>query len=174
VLVKVNPKPAVDAGPDQILNLDEPMYLNAMGTGTLTWIAGEGILCRACPNSQITPSNSSVYVIEAVNQYGCKATDEMHVEVTKDHNVYIPNIFTPNFDGKNDVFLVYGTGITKLEMVIFDRWGEKLFTSTDQLKGWDGTYKGVLSKNDSYVYLINYTSLDGKKHTKTGHVSLLK
>lgn len=174
VLVKVSPKPEVYAGPDFTINLDEPMYLNASGTGTMTWIFGEGILCHACPNSQITPKNSGNYVIETVNAAGCKAQDEVFVEVTKEYNIYIPNIFTPNFDGMNDMFLVYGTGISKIELIVFDRWGEKLFTSTDQLKGWDGTYKGQLSKNDVYVYLVNYTTIDGKKHTKSGHVSLLK
>ncbi|MFI5140111.1 MAG: T9SS type B sorting domain-containing protein, partial [Sphingobacteriales bacterium] len=83
-------------------------------------------------------------------------------------------IFTPNYDGLNDVFLVYGTGITKLEMYIFDRWGEKLFYSNDQLKGWDGIYKGELCKDDVYVYLVNFTGLDNSKHTKTGHVTLMK
>jgi len=174
VLVQVSPKPQVNAGPDQILNLDEPMYLNASGTGTMTWIFGENILCHDCPNSQITPENSGDYIIETVNKLGCKAQDVVHIEVTKDFNVYIPNVFTPNFDGNNDVFLVYGTGITKLQMIIFDRWGERLFVSDDQKKGWDGTYQDVLSKNDVYVYQINYTTLDNKKHTKTGHVSLLK
>jgi len=72
------------------------------------------------------------------------------------------------------VFLVYGTGLNKVEMIIFDRWGEKLYTSNDQLKGWDGTFKSGEVKQDVYTYLINYTSLDGKKHTKTGHVTLLK
>lgn len=174
VLVKVLPKPEVYAGPDQILNLDEPMYLNASGTGTMTWIFGEGILCHSCPNSQITPVNSGEYVIETVNNAGCKAQDEMHVEVTKEYNVYIPNAFSPNYDGINDEFLVYGTGITKIEVSIFDRWGEKLYTSTEQLKGWNGTYKGQECKQDVYTVVINFTTLDNKKHTKTGHVSLLK
>lgn len=174
VLVKINPKAEVNAGEDLVFNLDELMYINAIGTGTLTWLSGEGVYCASCPSTQIMPKNSSCYVVQSINSYGCKAKDEVCVEVTKDHNIYIPNIFTPNFDGINDVFLVYGTGLTKLEMTIFDRWGEKLFFSNDQLKGWDGTYKGKESKQDVYTYLINYTSLDGKKHTKTGHVSLLK
>lgn len=174
VLVKVLPKPEVYAGPDQILNLDEPMYLNASGTGTLTWIFGEGIICHDCPNSQITPQNSGEYVIETVNNAGCKAQDAVHIEVTKDYNIYIPNAFSPNFDGINDEFLVYGTGIIKIEVAIFDRWGERLFTSTEQLKGWNGTFKGQECKQDVYTVLVNYTTLDNKKHTKTGHVSLLK
>jgi gliding motility-associated-like protein len=174
VTVNVHPYPEVNAGPDQTLNLDEPMYLNATGTGTLTWVFGEGILCKDCPYTQIMPKNSSCYRIEAVNQFGCKATDEVCVEVTKDYNVYIPNVFTPNYDGINDMFMVYGTGIEEIEMIIFDRWGEKLYTSTEQLKGWDGVYKGEMSKNDAYVYLINFKTIDGKKHTRTGHVTLMK
>ncbi len=174
VSVKVNPTPTVNAGEDFIVNLDEPMYLNGVGSGTVTWIAGEGIFCHPCPNSQIMPKQSSCYTIRAINDYNCIATDEVCVEVTTNYNIYIPNIFTPNEDGMNDVFLVYGTGLTKFEMTIFDRWGEKLFVSKDQLVGWDGSYKGKISKNDVYPYLVQYTSLDGQKHTKSGHVTLLK
>ncbi len=88
--------------------------------------------------------------------------------------IYIPNTFTPNDDGLNDVFLVYGTGINKFEMSIFDRWGQKLFGSKDQLKGWDGFFKNELCKSDVYVYVVTYTSIDGKTHTKIGHVTLMK
>ncbi|MBK7311982.1 MAG: gliding motility-associated C-terminal domain-containing protein [Sphingobacteriaceae bacterium] len=150
------------------------MYLKATSNGTLTWISGEGVLCASCPNTQIMAKKSGCYLAETVNSFGCKSRDEVCVEVTTDYNIYIPNVFTPNGDGNNDVFLVYGTGITKLEMTIFDRWGEKLFNSKDQLLGWDGMYKGVLSKQDAYTYMVTYTSLDGKKHEKTGHVTLLK
>lgn len=174
VHVKVNPHPTVNAGPDKTYNIDEPMYLDAKGNGTLTWIYGDGILCRPCPNTQIMPQNSGYYRIEAVNEFGCKAIDEVFIEVTKDFSIYIPNIFTPNDDGMNDVFLIYGAGFTDLKLTIFDRWGEKLYESEDQLKGWDGTYKSELSKNDVYVYLVTFKSLDGKIHTRTGHVTLMK
>jgi gliding motility-associated-like protein len=174
VSVHVNPTPTVNAGEDFAANLDEPMHLNGAGSGTVTWIAGEEIMCHVCPNSQIFPKQSGIYRIRAVNDFGCIADDEVFVEVTTNYNIYIPNVFTPNEDGLNDVFIVYGTGLTKFEMTVFDRWGEKLFVSNDQLKGWDGSYKGKLSKNDAYPYMIQYTSLDGKKHTKTGHVTLLK
>jgi gliding motility-associated-like protein len=174
VLVKVNPIPTANAGEDFIANLDEPMYLKGSSNGTITWVSGEEVQCATCPNSQIMPKKSGCYVMEATNSFGCKSRDEVCVEVTSNYNIYIPNVFTPNGDGNNDVFLVYGTGLSKFDMTIFDRWGEKLFNSKDQLQGWDGTYKGVLSKQDAYTYLIIYTSLDGKKHEKTGHVTLLK
>lgn len=135
VLVQVNPTPTVYAGEDRVFNLDEPMYLNAKGQGVLTWIFGEEILCKDCPNSQIMPQNSGCYVIQAMNQHGCKATDEVCIEVLKNYNIYIPNVFTPNADGINDEFLVYGTGITKLEMYIFDRWGRTTLLLRLSIKG---------------------------------------
>lgn len=174
VYVHVNPNPTVNAGEDFSVNLDEPMYLNANGTGTLTWIAGEAVLCTNCPNSQIMPKASSCYKIQAVNEFGCKAFDDVCVEVTTNYNIYIPNVFTPNNDGLNDIFLVYGTGISNFEMTIFDRWGEKLYVSKDQLTGWDGSYKGQICKNDVYPYLVKFKALDGKIVTRTGHVTLMK
>jgi gliding motility-associated-like protein len=174
VLVQVNPTPTIDVGPDLTFNLDEPMYINAVGSGTLTWISGEKILCASCPSTQILPTTSGCYKAQAINQFGCTAVDELCVDITTDYNIYIPNVFTPNADGKNDAFIVYGTGITKIEILIFDRWGEKLFSTTDAQKGWDGTVKGVLSKEDAYTYVVNFSALDGKTHTKTGHVTLLK
>jgi len=174
VLVKVNPQPTVNTGPDLIFNSDEPMYLKAIGTGTITWILGDGILCHDCPNSQVITRIGGNYIAQTINQYGCKSTDDLNIEVTNYYSIYIPNVFTPNFDDINDTFLVYGVGISNVEMSIFDRWGEKLFNSKEQLKGWDGTYKGEFCKSDVYTYTVNFTSLDGKKHTKSGHVSLLK
>jgi gliding motility-associated-like protein len=172
--VKVYPQPTVDAGPDMIYNSDEAMFLNAKGTGTLTWIFGENIVCNVCPQSQITATRSGVYQVQTVNDFGCKATDEVWVEVTNDYPVFIPNSFTPNNDGLNDVFLVYGQSIIQMEMLIFDRWQHQIFSSTDQLKGWDGTYRGQIVKNDSYIYVINYKTYDGKKHTKTGFVDVVR
>jgi gliding motility-associated-like protein len=174
VFVKVNPLPVVDAGPDMSFNADDPMYLNAKGTGTLTWTFGEGILCHVCPNSQFMATKSGNYKIQAVNEYGCVATDDLNVEITNDWSIYIPNVFTPNYDDNNETFLVYGVGISEIAVTIFDRWGAQIYHDNNQTKGWDGTFKGELCKNDVYVYLVTFKSLDGMKHTKSGHVTLLK
>jgi gliding motility-associated-like protein len=172
VSVVINLKPTVFAGKDSTFNLDEPMFIRANGTGTLTWISGDGIYCRDCPETKIVATQSGCYVIETVNEFGCKASDEVCIEVTLNSGVYIPNGFTPNDDGLNDVFLVYGYSISDVTMEIFDKWGEKLFSSSDQKLGWNGTYKGTICKNDSYVYKVGYKSLDGKKHFKTGYISI--
>lgn len=172
VFVKVNPNPEVTAGRDTTLNLEQPMFLSAVGSGTMTWINGEEIMCKVCPNSQVFPQRNSCYTIETVNDFGCKAFDEMCIEVTKDFSIYVPNAFTPNGDGINDEFLAYGYNITDFSMDIFNRWGEKLFSSKELTTGWKGVYKGVLCEVSVYVYEISYKGLDGKKVNKTGHVTL--
>jgi len=174
VLVRVNPTPTVSAGADAVFNTDEPMFIEAKGTGTISWIQGNGIQCKDCPYTQITTRASGCYVAQAINQFGCKATDEVCIEITNDYNIYIPNIFTPNEDGLNDVFKVHGTGITEMTLTIFDRWGEELHRSTDPDKGWNGFYKETLCKNDVYAYLVVFKTMSGKIHTRTGHVTLMK
>ncbi|MBK7817822.1 MAG: gliding motility-associated C-terminal domain-containing protein [Sphingobacteriaceae bacterium] len=174
VLVKVSPQPTVNAGPDMTYNSDEQMFLNAKGTGTITWTFGDNIICKVCPNSQITATRSGVYYATTTNEFGCTATDDVWIEVTNDYPIFIPNSFTPNYDGLNDLFLVYGEGIIKIEMNIYDRWHKKIFSSNDQLTGWDGMYRGEIVKNDSYLYIINYTTYDNKKRSKTGYVIVVR
>ena len=172
VFVKVNPNPTVVAGRDTTFNLEQPKFISALGTGTLTWIDGTEIMCRVCPNSQVFPTATGCYVVEALNEFGCKATDEMCIEVTTEFGVYVPNAFSPNGDGVNDEFLISGFNITDITMDIFNRWGEKLFSSKDIAQGWKGTFKSQPCEVAVYVYKITYKGLDGKKYNKTGHVTL--
>jgi gliding motility-associated-like protein len=172
VYVKVNPNPTVKAGRDTTINLDQPMFINAIGTGTMTWIDGEEIMCRVCPTSQVFPTRNSCYVVETINEFGCKAKDDMCIEVTREFGIFVPNTFSPNGDGINDEFLMSGYNISEVSMDVFDRWGEKLFSSKDINIGWNGTFKNVPCENAVYVYKITYKGLDGKKANKTGHVTL--
>ncbi len=172
IYVQVNPNPKVQAGRDTSINLNEPMYLSASGTGTMTWIDGEEIACKDCPNSQVFPKRNSCYVIETVNEFGCKAKDQMCIEVTRDFGIYIPNVFSPNGDGLNDEFLVFGYNISEFYIEIFDRWGEFIFNSKDITIGWKGTYKNKICQDGVYVYKVSYKGLDGIKTSKTGHVTL--
>jgi gliding motility-associated-like protein len=171
ISVMVYPNPTVNAGPDMRFNIEDPdKYLNATGSGTLSWISGDGTYCIPCPETFLITTKDGCYTIEAVNDYGCKAQDEVCIEIIKDFGVYIPDAFTPNGDGLNDAFYVYGYNITDFSMEIFDRWGELIFTSNDQLKGWPGTYMGKEVQMDIYVYKVSYKGLDGKVYYRTGHV----
>lgn len=174
VLVEVNPKPQIFAGRDSIYNLDEAIILNASGTGTITWISGEGVLCKVCPTTAVKIDRDECFVAEAVNDFGCKVQDKICIQVTSEFGVYIPNTFTPNDDKINDIFYVYANNIFNFNLEIFDRWGTNLFSSKDQSIGWDGTYKAKLCKNDTYIYKVSFKGLNGKSYTRNGYVSLMK
>ncbi|MCA0429923.1 MAG: gliding motility-associated C-terminal domain-containing protein [Bacteroidetes bacterium] len=175
VSLAVNPLPKVNAGEDVTFNVDDQIFLNATGTGTMTWISGEEIVCKDCPTTQLTAKRSGCYVVQTVNEFGCKSQDEVCVTITYDYGIYIPNTFTPNGDGKNDEFKVFAYSVQPdVKMEIFDRWGEKLFSSEDINKGWDGKYKGNDCKADTYIYKVSYKGIDNKVVNKTGHVSILR
>lgn len=91
---------------------------------------------------------------------------------------YIPNTFTPNGDGVNDEFNIYAHGISpdNFEMLVFDRWGNKIFTSRDVNEGWNGAVnnRGPVVEEDVYVYRFNYKDVMGKKHKAIGHVTIVK
>lgn len=88
--------------------------------------------------------------------------------------VSIPNAFTPNGDGHNDVFRVLGNGLTDVRMRVFDRWGEKVFDGDGQYRGWDGTVKGQPAATGAYVYFVTYTDPQGRQQERRGSVTLLR
>ena len=118
--------------------------------------------------------NPGTYPVALVvkNKWGCADTVVKTITINEDFAIYLPNTFTPNDDGINDVFAPKGLGVVKYTMTIYDRWGEKLFSTNDFTKGWDGTYKGVNCKNDVYVYKMSYYNNQDKKIDKTGHVTI--
>jgi gliding motility-associated-like protein len=113
--------------------------------------------------------------LRSTNQFGCSDSIEKTLEVQDVFTIYVSNTFTPNGDGKNDVFTPVIRGVKKIEFYIFDRWGKNIFY-TDQLnKGWDGTYlTEELVQQDTYVYKIVAVDINDKKHLKEGHVNLVK
>jgi len=116
----------------------------------------------------------------ATSYLGCKDEITKTIEVKNNYNIFIPNTFTPNFDGLNDLFIPVFTkeGIdTKFfEMEIFDRWGHSIFRTKDINKGWDGSVqnKGEPLKEDTYIYKIKYKDAEGNLTEKIGNVALVK
>ncbi len=111
-----------------------------------------------------------------MNQHGCVDTVTNCLVIDPIYTLYIPDAFTPNGNGINEVFMAKGNDIKTFEMYIFDRWGMQLFHSTDINNGWDGTAKAGSSvcQEDTYVYLINATDHKNIKHTYLGKVNLIK
>lgn len=96
------------------------------------------------------------------------------MEVYPEMTVYIPNAFTPNDDGVNDTFGVVGAGIANFSMVIYNRWGQLMFESTEVDQHWDGTYKGNTPALGSYFYSITAQGLKGARQTKNGSFDLIR
>ncbi|MBV4355706.1 T9SS type B sorting domain-containing protein [Pinibacter aurantiacus] len=93
---------------------------------------------------------------------------------TLGNSVFVPNTFTPNNDGKNDIFKVYGNTIASSKMMVFNQWGEKIFESTTKEKGWDGTYNGQAQPVGVYVYVITLKLTDGTDMVKKGSLNLIR
>jgi gliding motility-associated-like protein len=126
--------------------------------------------------SQEYGSNYTV-TLTVTNQEGCTDDTTLMVIVEPEFTFFIPNAFTPNGDGNNDVFFGTGIGIAKYEMWIFDRWGNLIFTCSDLNQTWDGTVQGKggdLCQIDTYVWKVAITDVFDKKHKYIGHVSLIR
>jgi gliding motility-associated-like protein len=130
------------------------------------------------PSPSHTYATTGTYNVRliATSNGGCSDTTLQDVIVDPEFTIYIPNAFTPNEDGKNDVFYAFGNEITEFHMMMFDRWGEMIFESNDINTGWDGKANngGDVSQQGVYVYKIELKDFRGKSHHFTGSVTLLK
>lgn len=150
----------------------------SIGGVNYKWEFGDGdtlMTTSMLPVSHIYNSSGdyTVYLI-AFNQYGC--VDSIYYTITAIVTplVDVPNAFSPNGDGTNDVIYVNGYGISSMTWRIFNRWGKPVFTSNNINTGWDGKYNGVLQPQDVYVYTLSIVFTDGKKITKKGDITLLR
>lgn len=118
--------------------------------------------------------------VTITNVFGCSLVDSAMVNEFCRPTIFIPNTFTPNGDGRNDVWLPVGNNIGQYEMFVFDRWGGVAFHSTDTHVGWDGTINGQQAPNDVYAFRVVYRLVEGSdghlgfEQTKMGHVQVLR
>jgi gliding motility-associated-like protein len=120
--------------------------------------------------------NPGTYPVALVvtNKWNCKDTVVKPIVIAEDFTIFVPNAFTPNNDGTNDYFQAKGYGIKKYKLMVFDRWGEKLFETEDFLKGWDGSFKGQACKDDTYTWKISVQGANGKNKDLVGIVTLVR
>ncbi|MFB6456352.1 Ig-like domain-containing protein [Chitinophaga sp. Hz27] len=116
-----------------------------------------------------------VITVEGKTSAGCLASATITVAAVPNSNdFFVPNAFTPNGDGRNDVFKAYGSGIKEITLQVYTQWGEKVYEGNDAAKGWDGTYKGRQQPVGVYVYALKAIMLDGAVITKKGSVNLIR
>ncbi|MCB0409335.1 MAG: gliding motility-associated C-terminal domain-containing protein, partial [Flavobacteriales bacterium] len=171
----VHPTPIVDAGSDVIIKLNESTQLNASGsTGNFVWTPPTGLDCTNCPNPISSPEETITYTVIVSDPNGCTATDDITVFVEYENVIFVPNIFSPNGDGQNDILFVRGKGVQELKFFIYDRWGEKVFETTDLDIGWDGTFRGKEMNKAVFVYYLEATFIDGEEVKQKGDITLVK
>lgn len=173
--VVVNPRPLVDGGADTTINIDESYVLHGTGSGEVGWMSFDGspLICNYCAVVEVSPKETTCYQLRSVNGHGCANADTVCIHVTKDWALYIPNAFTPTGDGINDEFLPQGFGLSSMEMSIYNRWGEKLYTGQELTRGWDGKFGGKTCEPGVYIYRVVITTMGGQTATRVGEVTLL-
>ena len=170
-------------GEDRLINLGETVTLDVIhssSTGLITW---ELDSCQNCPTLELQPLESTMYEVTVLDTItGCSETVDVWVNVSKDRRVFIPNAFSPNEDGNNDLFMVFGAqesivNINSLQ--VFDRWGATLFQAKDLIannitEGWDGNFNGQRVSPGVYIYFVEIEFIDGRTEIFKGDVTLLR
>jgi gliding motility-associated-like protein len=178
----------VDLGNDTIVGLGDsvllqPIYLNsALPIDSVVWTPTTFLRPTNDPLKVFSsPNDDIIYTLTVYDLNKCKGTDQILVELERNRNVYIPNTFTPNDDGKNDLFTAFtGPGVSKINSFdVYDRWGNHLYNTKDisqgdDSKGWDGSYKAQTMDPGVYVYIIQISFIDGSVLTYRGDITLLK
>ncbi|MFZ1688592.1 MAG: gliding motility-associated C-terminal domain-containing protein [Flavobacteriales bacterium] len=171
--VDLFPMPTVYAGQDVEIDFGDATQLHGVGEGVVLWSPGTELLgCTDCLEPLASPETTTLYTIELTDTNGCKANDQVLVVV--DGSLYVPNTFTPDGDGVNDVFFALGEEVKDFELLVFNRWGEQIWKGDDLRSTWNGTYSGVQSPIDTYVWKIQYSEVSGEKHRLIGHVNLVR
>lgn len=136
----------------------------------------DGLSCLNCNYPVVSPSEDITYNLQITDAFGCfDDTYSLTVFVIPPSFISMPESFTPNGDGVNDIIYVKGWFLEELiEYKIFNRWGELIFTTNDLDKGWDGTFNGRIQKSDVYIYRIKARGVDGNTLQKEGYVNLIK
>ncbi|HWK07083.1 MAG TPA: gliding motility-associated C-terminal domain-containing protein [Puia sp.] len=114
-----------------------------------------------------------------INQDGCvvdSASVHLALDLTPECDaIYLPNAFTPNGNGVNDLFrIVHSPYLTQIKLRVYNRYGELLFTSSDQRPGWDGAFHGTAQPPGTYVWTVDYTDLEKQGKTAHGAVLLIR
>ena len=142
------------------------------------WFPPVGVESPSAPSSVARPVVTTDYVVVVTDEFGCARTDTVPVYVRdvicEEPYVFVPNAFTPNGDGKNDVLYVRGEVVREVIFKVYDRWGEKVFETGDLTKGWDGTFRGQPCEPGVYDYHLQVTCLGQKRYFKKGNVTLLR
>ncbi len=181
--ITVHPLPTVTLPGQMTVQSGFPVTIPATyspNTINWQWSPAAGLSCTNCPSPDAGPKFNTNYTVLFTDANGCRNTGTVEVVVIcKDANLFIPNTFSPNGDGSNDIFYPRGKGLFSVKVLrIFNRWGEVVFERqnfqpNDPLAGWNGTYKGKKPQADVYVYQAEVFCDNGDTIKLNGNISLI-
>jgi gliding motility-associated-like protein len=183
VVVYVTPKIIVFAGNDTSIVIGEPLQLDASSSNNsvvYSWSPAYYMNNAQISNPVITVNSTLVdsitYLLTVTTAAGCTGSDDIKVIVYKTKpDIFMPNAFTPNSDGKNDVFKPVLAGITKLDFFrVFNRWGQLVYATNQNGRGWDGTLSGTKQDAGTFVYIVQGRDYLGNTITKKGTFVLVR
>lgn len=164
--------PQIQIGEELVLSAE---VIGQEGNYTYQWFPNTIADCFDCENTTMGFFQSTEVILivhDLLN--GCVDSDTLNVSVQGDLSFYIPNAFSPNGDGRNDTFKIYGQGIIQTELAIYDKSGFKVFDGDALHEGWDGTAAGVKQKEGIYFYFAKITYADQTKHERKGQLTLIR
>ncbi|HWY33224.1 MAG TPA: gliding motility-associated C-terminal domain-containing protein, partial [Nitrosopumilaceae archaeon] len=152
-------------------------FTNLSSGGNYTWNYGNG-----STQNTISDTTNSVYqtvgtytvTMLASNSAGCKDSATVIIVVDEVATILIPNVFSPNNDGVNDMFFIKSTGYTGMDITVYDRWGLKMWESTSVNGAWDGKVSGKEASDGTYYYILNATNNKGATQNYKGYLTLIK
>ncbi|MFZ4545493.1 MAG: gliding motility-associated C-terminal domain-containing protein [Saprospiraceae bacterium] len=148
-------------------------------TYAYTWSPENTLNNSGISNPIAAPSVTTTYTVTVTNKLSqCSATAQARVvvilPVCAEPNIFLPNAFTPNDDGYNDVLKIRGIIVSEVKLLIYDRWGEKVFESAEINGSWDGTFQSKPCPPDVYGYYMEVICIDGQKFIKKGNITLIR
>ena len=182
--IQVNPLPQVEMPSSLTMQAGFPVTIPATYTSNVmnfAWTPDASLNCSECPQPIAAPKFNTNYTVAFVDSNGCRNTGEIQIIVIcKDGNVFVPNTFSPNGDGSNDVFYVRGRGLDRVKSLrIFNRWGEVVFEKqqfpvNDPSYGWDGKFKGNKPIQDVYIYQVEVFCDNSQVIQFEGNIALIQ
>lgn len=165
----------VFAGNDTIAAVGQPVQLNATGGLSYTWTPAAPLNDPNIASPVAILAATQTFTVKAFTPQGCESYDDVTVKIYNGPDIYLPNAFTPNNDGKNDIFKGIPVGVKQFNYLrIFNRWGQLLFSTTDYNKGWDGTWQGQSQPGGMYIVMANAVDFKGNVIAKKQTVLLIR
>ena len=185
ITLTVWPTPTLSLGADLSLPVGAQQTLTPVITNgpivSWLWTPATYLSCNRCQNPIATITKDIVYELTVQNIYGCKVKGALRIHTfCPNSQVYIPDAFTPDGDGINDIFMIRGKGISSINYLrIFTRWGELIFEKTNfspnnPTYGWDGKIRGIKGPPDVFVYTTEVVCENGGKNIYKGNVTVLR